>query len=280
MLNILFQKDENSNYNKYLNKLCTIKKDDIITTDKFLNNFSKYYYKTDVIVHKEKVIWREKEHNPPIKNLKIIISGHSDYHITDELFDYYNPNYWFSVNKLSNKVFSIPIGITNYCDDSDIHKIYGNLDIMIEIMNEPKIKKNLVFMNFNISTYPIERQHIYNLFCDKEWISKTEIINTLEGRKNFLREIHNHVFVLCPRGNGIDTHRLWETLYMGSIPIIKKNIAYEDFYDLPICLVNEWEEIDEEFLLKEQDRILNSDLNIEKLFMNYWINKINKYLCS
>jgi hypothetical protein len=274
---LLFSSNKNNNLDKYLNKLSMIKKDDIITSDKFLNNFPEHYYKLDVIINKKKIIWRGKEKYPPSKYLKIIISGHSDYSISDETYNYYKPTYWFTINKITNNVFSIPLGITNYCNDSEIHKIYGDLDSMIEVMNETKNDKNLVFMNFNISTYPTERQHVYNLFCDKLWVSKTEIVNTIEGRKKFLREIRNHTFVLCPRGNGIDTHRLWETLYMGSIPIIKRNIAYEDFYDLPICLVNEWEEINQEFLLREKNRILNGVLNIEKLFMNFWIEKINNY---
>jgi len=276
---LLFPSNKNNNLDNYINKLSMIKKDDIITGDKFLNNFSEHYYKLDVIVNKEKINWRGKEKYPPNKYLKIIISGHSDYSISDEIYNYYKPNYWYTINKTTNKVFSIPLGITNYCDDSEIHKIYGDLDSMIEIMNETKNDKNLVFMNFNILTYPVERQYVYNLFCNELWVSKTEIINTIEGRKNFLREIRNHTFVLCPRGNGIDTHRLWETLYMGSIPIIKRNIAYEDFYDLPICLVDEWEEINIEFLLREKNRILNGVLNVEKLYMNFWIEKINNY-CS
>eukprot|EP00965_Chrysotila_dentata_P239975 6203413-Pleurochrysis_carterae.AAC.2 len=37
----------------------------------------------------------------------------------------------------------------------------------------------------------------------------------------YLEELGRYHFVLAPRGNGIDTHRLWEALLVGTIPIVK-----------------------------------------------------------
>ena len=42
-----------------------------------------------------------------------------------------------------------------------------------------------------------------------------------------------HNFVLAPWGNGIDTHRFWEILYSGSIPVTKKHIIYDSFQNIP-----------------------------------------------
>jgi hypothetical protein len=55
----------------------------------------------------------------------------------------------------------------------------------------------------------------------------------------------NFRFVACPRGNGIDTHRFWETLYRGSIPIV---VASEwsrnlDRYKVPFIALKSWEEM-------------------------------------
>jgi hypothetical protein len=211
---------------------------------------------------------------PPPKNATLIISGHSDYGITDKEVDFYNPRVWYTINKQTKKVFSLPLGITNNTNESHLHGIYGNVDSMIQVMNEKKQYKNLVYMNFNISTYPQERQTVFNLFQDKEWVTKGVIENTLEGRTRFLRELKNHTFALCPRGGGVDTHRLWETLYMGSIPIVKKDLALIDFEDLPICFINEWDEVTQEFLENEKQRILSRDWNMQKLKVSYWIEKI------
>ena len=70
-------------------------------------------------------------------------------------------------------------------------------------------------------------------------------------------------------GNGVDTHRLWEALYLGCIPIALRNRIYQH-YDLPIIQVNDWSEITLELLQKE---ISN---NTEHLYMDYWETRIRK----
>lgn len=251
-------------------------KRDIITTDKFLQIFPKIYHKTDVISQKSPIIWRGKIVYPPPKNQAILISGHADEGITDELVDYYSPNVWFTVNKQTSKanVHSIPLGITNDSGESFFHSVYGNLDCMIQVMNESKNDKNLVYMNFNIKTYPQERQIVFDMFKNNTWVTVGDIENSISGRTNFLREIRNHTFVLCPRGNGVDTHRMWETLYMGSIPIVKRNIAMDEFSDLPICFINDWTEVTADFLNSEKLRIQNGNWNMKKLKMSYWVDTI------
>ena len=255
-------------------------KDDIITTDKYYNAFPNHYFKIDVIINHSIINWRGNIIYPPTIDLPIIISGHSDYPIDDRVVDFYHPKVWFTVNKQTEQsnVFSLPLGITNNTFESDVHPIYGNLDCMIQVMNENIEKTKLVYMNFNINTYPIERQHVFNLFHNKSWVSVGSIENTLEGRTQFLREIKSHHFVLCPRGNGLDTHRLWETLYMGSIPIVKRDIGNKEFEDLPICFIDHWEQINPEFLEKEKQRIQNNSWNMDRLKISYWIDKIQNYL--
>ena len=215
---------------------------------------------------------------PPPKNESILVSGHADEGITDELVEYYNPKTWFTVNKQTSlpNVHSIPLGITNDSGESDLHFVYGNLDCMIQIMGEPKNDKNLVYMNFNIDTFPMERQSVFDMFKNNSWVTVGNIENSISGRTNFLREIRNNTFVLCPRGNGVDTHRMWETLYMGSIPIVKRDIAMDEFFDLPICFINDWTEVTPEFLEAEKSWIQNGNWNMDKLKMSYWIDLINK----
>jgi hypothetical protein len=249
---------------------------DIITTDKYRNEFSNLYFKTDCIKYNHPIQFRNILQHPPLKNQDCIITGHSDYDITDSDVSNYTPRMWCTVNKNTENpgVFGLPLGITNDCDDSEIHRIYGNIDCMIQVMNEPKIDKNMVYMNFNISNYPEERQCVYNLLKDYTWVTKGHINNSLEGRTIFLREIRNHTFVLCPRGNGIDTHRLWETLYMGSIPIVKKHTAHSGWIDLPICWIDDWNQISLDFLESEKKRIQSKNWDLSKLKISYWINII------
>ena len=255
-------------------------KDDIICTDKYLDKFPNFYYKTDVICSKQPMEWRGKVIYPPTTNLDVILSCHSDYPITDVLVEIYEPQLWFTVNKQTNRqnVFSLPLGITNNTNETRLHLIYGNLDCMVDVMKEKIDNINLVYMNINISTYPVERQLVWDLLKDKHWVTLGTIENSIEGRTQFLKDIKAHSFVVCPRGNGLDTHRLWETLYMGSIPIVKKDIGYAEFEDLPICFVNDWNEVTREWLESEKERIMNKEWNMDKLKISYWIDKINSMI--
>ncbi len=49
-------------------------------------------------------------------------------------------------------------------------------------------------------------------------------------------------FIAAPRGNGIDTHRFWETLYRGGIPIVKSSpwIVQIKKLNIPVIEVESW----------------------------------------
>ena len=61
---------------------------------------------------------------------------------------------------------------------------------------------------------------------------------------------------------------------MGSIPIVKKEFALNEFKDLPILFIDSWDEISEEFLNKKYDEITTAQWNMEKLKFSYWKDKI------
>jgi hypothetical protein len=256
---------------------------DVLCTDRFLEAFPKNYVKTDVFYHYPPIHWRGKQFYPPPSTQKLIVSGHSDYPITEEISQRYPNSKWFSVNTQSRHVSGIPLGITNDTNESETHRIYGNIPMMLEVAQSPRQIKNLVYLNFSrfnheyyIPSYEFERVPLYEMLHSKHWVTCGESVNTFEGRKEFLKDIRNHDFVLCPRGNGIDTHRLWETLYMGSIPIVKNDIAHSGWQDLPILFINDWSEITEERLLVEKKRIESTSWNFDKLRVGYWIDRIQR----
>lgn len=46
-------------------------------------------------------------------------------------------------------------------------------------------------------------------------------------------------YVVAPRGGGEDTHRAWEALYLGAVPIVKHSPIDSVFKDLPVHFVDE-----------------------------------------
>ena len=51
------------------------------------------------------------------------------------------------------------------------------------------------------------------------------------------------MYTIYPRGNGLDTHRIWECLYLDVIPIMLKRDTI-NIYNLPIIYLNHWDELD------------------------------------
>ncbi|MCK9446151.1 hypothetical protein M0Q50_04575 [bacterium] len=197
----------------------------------------------------------------------IIISHNSD----DNIYNLNNmPDNiikWYSQNMcvIDNRVDCLPIGLENNRWFSDIHK----KEKMISILNTNKNYKKLVYMNHNINTNKNERLEPYILLQDKKFVSCENGMNG-QNFDNYLDNIYNHKFVISPAGNGIDTHRRWECLYLNTIPIEKRNNNNKYFEDLPICFIDNWSDITEDFLNNEYERIINTNFNLEKLNFEYW----------
>lgn len=249
------------------------KLDDIITTDGYLsfshqNNLC--YIKTDYF-YIGQFYWRGNLH--PIKIDDICIIGHSDYPINDFIANRFKKVFCVNRDTESLNTFGLPLGITNFTNESDLHKIYGNKNIMAEVFYSEIKKENLAYLNFNVNTF-IERRTVLEMFRSQNWVTFGDINNTLEGRKKYLQEIKSSKFIFCPRGNGVDTHRIWEALYMGSIPIVKYHKTHHLLTDLPILFIRDWSEITKEFLEGKYLEIIDTEWNLDKLKISYWENFI------
>ena len=87
--------------------------------------------------------------------------------------------------------------------------------------------------------------------------------------------------MICPRGCGLDTYRMWDCLYFGCIPIVVKYDGYDDFNDMPILFVDKWEDylnLTEEYLTNKWKEMLEKSYNYDKLKFSWWENKIRKEL--
>jgi len=57
------------------------------------------------------------------------------------------------------------------------------------------------------------------------------------------RHYAEYAFVVSTRGNGLDCHRTWELLYLGSIVITKTSSLDPLFDGLPVVIVNDWNQV-------------------------------------
>ena len=76
-------------------------------------------------------------------------------------------------------------------------------------------------------------------------------------------------FVISPEGNGVDTHRHWESLYCGAIPIIERNTNMENkLKDLPVLYTTDYSEINDTYLNNVYEKMLHTKYNFGRLIMN------------
>jgi hypothetical protein len=114
------------------------------------------------------------------------------------------------------------------------------------------------------------RVPVYNTLKDKKcmvWLPK-------QTREEFWQTLNEYAFVVCPPGNGIDTHRTWEVLCLGRIPIVQKSPLNKVYDGLPIAEVEDWNCITEEWLENKFNEIIQGKFKYERLFLSYWVQKI------
>lgn len=62
--------------------------------------------------------------------------------------------------------------------------------------------------------------------------------------EEYMQAISKHRFVVCMRGNGIDTHRFCEILLMGSVPVVEHSELDDMYAQFPCVIVDSLENVD------------------------------------
>ena len=142
--------------------------------------------------------------------------------------------YTQNMNVVHKKVLPLPIGLANSM------WAHVNSKIHHEVYNMPIKKTKEIYFNFTKDTNTEKRTKCYNDIIKKgiKW-------NENLPYKEYLIELKRHKYAICPQGNGIDTHRFWECLYMNTIPICLKNTLTEYYKQyFPIIILNNWQELE------------------------------------
>ncbi len=224
-----------------------------------------------------------KEIHPKIKNKYILIT-----HCYGPVFSvasYVNdPKIiaWFgqaNSNAITFDKFTlIPLGIFG------TDEVFSRRNTIIEQLKQYKKipKTKLLYSNFMVHqgqhVERSERTIIYDLFKDKPWC--TTVTLTPNWRKTFadyMIEAAQFKFSLAPEGDQHDTYRIWETLSVGSIPIVHTSPLDGLLNDLPVVIVSDYREVTEEFLNNKYIEMHSkwNQYNLEKLYMKYWVSLIN-----
>lgn len=256
-----------------------ITKDDIITPDKFLSLANNYIsrYGRDIQLTPERNIFFVKPDFiddfrtnvlPKINYKFKLITHDSDYPVTASHLDILNNEYletWYGMNChiMHDKLQPIPIGMANEVWP------HGDKDVIINVANKSNEKKNLVYCNFDISTNYGERSAALMALRGMDYIDFES--NNLSF-KDYIEKLSTYKYVISPPGNSVDCHRIWESIYVGTIPICLKSIPLVFFKDSPIMFINTWADVTKEKL--EMDFNTISNKSSSKACFNFYKNII------
>jgi hypothetical protein len=153
------------------------------------------------------------------KNPFILVCHNSDHELNSshlQLINHPSILHIFSQNCNIHhpKVSYLPIGIANR------KWAHGNIDVLYDVMQQKNPKVNEIYFQFSMTCLEREKQR-------RDLLSQGFREQSPLPYKQYLQELSTYKYCFCPRGNGLDTHRFWECIYLNVIPICERNTLTE-----------------------------------------------------
>ena len=218
-----------------------------------------------------------KEMHPQIKVPYIIVSA-------GECLEKMKPSYkqyldeekvvaWFGVHPDEMamnhpKFYPLPLGILQ---DPYHYAKRKQLDKYFKRLRAKTKKKHWVYMNFAFADKP-ERKMLHKMLKDKPYCKRGH----RQGFKDYLHQMATCRFAVSPEGLGPDCYRTWESLLVGTIPIVRTLYLDPLYEGLPVLIVEKWDDLNEEYLKNEYQRIRSKKYDISRLYTDYWTAKITQ----
>ena len=166
----------------------------------------------------------------------------------------------------------LPIGLENAW-----HSKHGKV-LPFKILRKVKRqRKPRIMWTFSIQTNPQVRSKAAFELSKIEVADRYGSISPEKHRQLLL----TYSFIASPPGNGLDTHRTWEAMYLGCVPIVLRSYMSEFFenLDLPIWVVDSYDEIVSlsEKQLEEIYREFKTKFDNEALWFEYWAKQIKRW---
>ena len=204
--------------------------------------------------------------HPKIGSKYFLISHNSDRNVDNNLTNLSDDKiiHWFAQNLVikSNKITSIiPIGLENRR-----WLKYGKK----RWFNTRQEKTKYILSSFNTFNNYKERNEA-DIFAKKSPIVD---IKRFDKPSEYFNEASKYKFVLCPSGNGADTHRLWESQILKSLPILLNSNFSSNLkkLGLPALYLDSWDELisySKTDLDKIYEKKINNNNN-QLIYLDYW----------
>jgi hypothetical protein len=206
----------------------------------------------------------------------VLISHNSDENIVETDSVKYIANHpllikWYGQNLAysNDKLHILPIGMANN------QWPHGDVSFFNDTQKIEKLhmlKQNKVYFNFSIQTNPLKRNECYTKLKNK--IIQQPNVDPL----SYLHNLSTYEFCICPEGNGYDSHRLWEALYVKCIPIVVKSKhidILQSQLNIPLVILDSWDSFDINKL--DYSIYMFDNSYYEKITMSYYKTRFQSH---
>ena len=164
----------------------------------------------------------------------------------------------------------LPIGLENRWLNN-----HGRPSVFSRLTQNRAQKKPRILWGFNIFTNTEHRSEAARQLLSCRTADRLPVRLSSITHQRLLK---TYSFVASPQGNGIDTHRTWEAMYLRCVPIIPRSYLAVKFEELglPVWVVEDFSEIQE---MSETD-LASKYIEIEPkfdspaLWFRFWEDKI------
>lgn len=210
------------------------------------------------------------------KNKFVIFCSHEDTPIDDKIVVPENVLGIHAVNAgfFGGKVHPFPYGLQRPINRTgDV--IDNRIGILRSEIDRPFKPTKLLYINCGLGSErnPGARSGLID-FEGLDWcttrFNRDSMHFTYDRYRDFLDEMRDHKFMICPEGHGMDCHRNWELLYMRRVPVMKLSPYFTRLMEgFPVLFVNDWSDVTQE-LLEENDHLFKQaqEMNLKRLDLN------------
>ena len=159
----------------------------------------------------------------------IVIIHNSDLTFTEDKFMAIRRHIYhaFAMNTdfIHPRVTTIPIGFAD-----------NQLEFLSTFTPQSGERDIEIYLNIKPKHNPQKRGACIRAFENDPRVTNRERVSVPEYYSDLCRS----KFVLCPEGTGIDTHRIYESILCGAVPVVTRNSLSHLYEKLPVCIVENW----------------------------------------
>lgn len=227
-----------------------------------------HFQQGSVVFCKIDEVWRLFRALRRTRKRIVLVTGEGDKPVDAALWKQRPPQvfHWFGTNHFVEDPLGtpLPLGLGNFGGAATLE--WDQLQDCTDTE-----RGGLLYANFRAGSNPEVRQPLLNWLEEpaQAWITR-EAHGAGGGKESYLQQLRSHHFVFCPPGNGEDTHRMWEALYAGAIPVVRESVAMREFHDLPILFLKDLRNVTEDILRGDLQSRTTEKKTLEKLDAAYW----------